>query len=122
MYIIFKYERDRAGLLERMIYEREKRLHGEYPPQSALNYVWASNASSRRIITNPYSDRSQMIFLEMGAEKKGQWVEESIDILSDYRRAFGEPPPHTASLAIMNDSDDTGQSAVSYIGFIEISE
>jgi Ca2+-binding EF-hand superfamily protein len=61
-----------------------------------------------------------MIFLQMGDSQKGQWIEESVDILSDYRRAFGEDPPATASLAIMNDSDDTGQSSVSYVEFIEV--
>ncbi len=71
-------------------------------------------------MTNPYSSRSKMIFLRMGGEQTGRWVEESVDILADYRRAFGEDPPATASLAIMNDSDDTGQSAVSYVEFIEI--
>ena len=40
--------------------------------------------------------------------------------LEDYRRAFGEDPPAEASLAIMNDSDDTGQSAVSFVEFIEV--
>ena len=73
-------------------------------------------------MTNPYSDRSKMIFLQMGGERKGQWIEENLNIITDYLRAFGEKPPTTASLAIMNDSDDTGQSSVSYIDFIEISE
>jgi hypothetical protein len=56
----------------------------------------------------------------MGRDKTGLWVEERVNILTDYRRAFGEDPPATASLAIMNDSDDTGQSSVSYVEFIEI--
>jgi hypothetical protein len=35
-------------------------------------------------------------------------------------KAFGEDPPSVANLAIMNDSDNTGESAVSYIDYIEI--
>lgn len=61
-----------------------------------------------------------MIFLQMGDEKKGRWIEESVDLLADYRRLFGENPPATAGLAIMNDSADTGQCSVSYVEFIEI--
>ena len=61
-----------------------------------------------------------MFFLQMGGEKKGQWIEENLNIVADYQRAFGENPPTMASLAIMNDSDDTGQSSVSYIDFIEV--
>lgn len=122
VYIIFKYEPERAGPLEKITYGAAKRRYGEYPPHSALNYVWASNISAESIMTNPYSDRSKMFFLQMGGERKGQWIEENLNIVADYQRAFGENPPATASLAIMNDSDDTGQSSVSYIEFIEISE
>ena len=122
VYIIFKYEPEHARPLEKITYGVAKRRYGEYPPHSALNYVWASNINSEAIMTNPYSDRSKMIFLQMGGERTGQWVEENLNIIVDYQRAFGEKPPTTASLAIMNDSDDTGQSSVSYIEFIEISE
>jgi hypothetical protein len=120
IYIIFQYEPERADPLQRLTYAAAKRRYGEYPPHSALNYVWASNYSSESTMTNPYSSRSKMIFLQMGDEKKGRWIEESVNILADYQRAFGENPPATASLAIMNDSDDTGQSSVSYVEFIEI--
>jgi hypothetical protein len=120
IYIIFQYDSERADPLQRLTYTAAKHRYGEYPPHSALNYVWASNFSSRSSMTNPYSSRSKMIFLRMGDEQKGQWIEESVDIVKDYRRTFGEDPPATASLAIMNDSDDTGQSSVSYIEFIEI--
>ena len=40
----------------------------------------------------------------------------------DYRKAFGKDPPKTASIAIMNDSDNTGEAAVSYVEFIEVSD
>jgi hypothetical protein len=120
IYVIFRYDPERADPLQRLLYKAAKRRYGEYPPHSALNYVWASNVSEETVMTNPYSSRSRMIFLRMGDERKGQWVEESVDILEDYRRAFGEDPPAEASLAIMNDSDDTGQSAVSFVEFIEI--
>jgi hypothetical protein len=122
VYIIFKYEPEKANLLEKITYGAAKRRYGEYPPHSALNYVWASNIAPESIMKNPYSDRSKMIFLQMGGERKGRWIEENLNIIADYQRAFGEKPPSVASLAIMNDSDDTGQSSVSYIEFIEISE
>jgi hypothetical protein len=118
--VIFRYDPQRADPFQRLVYAAAKRRYGEYPPHSALNYVWASNVTTEPVVTNPYSSRSRMIFLRMGEERKGQWVEESVVILEDYRRAFGEDPPAQASLAIMNDSDDTGQSAVSFVEFIEI--
>lgn len=120
IYVIFQYDPERADPIQRLTYSAAKRRHGEYPPHSALNYVWASNVSPEPTMTNPYTSRSKMIFLQMGDTLKGRWVEESVNVLEDYRRVFGENPPATASLAIMNDSDDTGQSSVSYLEFIEV--
>jgi hypothetical protein len=47
-------------------------------------------------------------------------VEEEANILEDYTKAFGAAPPAIASIAIMNDSDNTGESSVSYVDYIEV--
>ena len=59
-----------------------------------------------------------MIVVESGAEKVNQWVTEERDILEDYRRAFGEDPFLISGVAIMTDTDNTGESAVAYYGDI----
>jgi len=58
--------------------------------------------------------------LEKGEDNVGKWVLEEVNVTEDYQKAFGEKPPVAASLAIMNDSDNTGESAVSYVEFIEV--
>ena len=45
---------------------------------------------------------------------------EEIDILEDYLKAFKAKPPLRARIAIMNDSDNTGESAVSWMEYIEV--
>jgi hypothetical protein len=70
---------------------------------------------------SPYTDSMMMFLKEKGAARVGQWIEEEADVLADYRRAFGRDPPRAASLAVMNDSDNTGEGAVSFIDWIEIS-
>ena len=69
---------------------------------------------------SPYTDRARLIALEKGPPKVGEWVEESVNILEDYRKAFGVDPPSAANIAIMNDSDNTGEKSVSFVGFIEV--
>jgi hypothetical protein len=44
-----------------------------------------------------------------------------VDIVKDYQQAFNQKPPPRASLAIMSDSDDTRESSVSFMDWIEIS-
>jgi hypothetical protein len=120
IYVIFRYSPEKASFRDSITYGIAKARYGEYPPQSSLNYIWADRDYGRRIMPNPYTDRAQMIVLEHGAEKTGTWVEEEINILDDYRQAFGTEPPAEAGLAIMNDSDNTGEHSVSYVDSIEV--
>ncbi|MFH2113960.1 MAG: DUF3047 domain-containing protein [Spirochaetota bacterium] len=47
------------------------------------------------------------------------WLQESVDVLADYRRAFGTEPPDRVTLASMSDADNTGESASGYSRYIE---
>ena len=120
VYILFKYDPERAGFVDKVKYNAAKLIYGEYPPYSSLNYVWASKPLPERIITSPYAEQVKMVLLEQGAEHVGVWISEEVNVIEDYERAFGAKPPPAASLAIMNDSDNTGESAVSYVEFIEV--
>ena len=120
VYVTFQYDPERASVGERLEYGIAKALYGKYPPDSTLNYVWTGQNIAERIITSPYTDRAKIVILENGRSKVGDWAEETVNILDDYRRAFGKEPPQTAGIAIMNDSDNTGEMAVSYIEYIEV--
>ena len=118
--LIFQYDPKKAGFGKKLKYETAKLMYGEYPTDSTLNYIWANKEYEERIITNTYTDRAQMILLQMESENIGTWQIKDVHILDDYRKAFGTDPPPIASLAIMNDSDNTGEHAVSYVDYIEI--
>jgi hypothetical protein len=120
IYIIFKYDPGAASFGQRLKYGLARKLYGEYPPHSSLNYVWASKKHQKRIIANPYAAEAKMVFLEAGPDKVGQWVEEEVDVIEDYEKAFGTKPPAVASIAVMNDSDNTGERSVSYVDYIEV--
>jgi hypothetical protein len=120
IYVMFAYDPRQADLMEKVRYAAIKALYGKYPPHSSLNYVWASDPRAGDVIVSPFTDEARMIVMERGAAKAGQWVGETADIVRDYRKAFGYDPPATASIAIMNDSDNTGEASVSYVEFIEI--
>ena len=59
-----------------------------------------------------------MIVVESGPEKVNQWVNEERNVLEDYRKAFGEDPPLVSGVALMTDTDNTGESATAYYGDI----
>lgn len=122
IYVLFDYDPDKASLRQRVQYRAARLIYGEYPPHSTLNYVWASAEDAPDNYPNPYTDRARMIPLQRGGGRVGEWVEEAVHIVEDYRRVFGEDPPAIARIAIMNDSDDTGEAAVSHIHWIKTKE
>lgn len=118
LYVLFVFDPDEASFGERMKYRAARLVHGAYPPHSTLNYVWASAADTPPFYPNPYTDRARMIPLRRGSDQVGEWVEEAVHMVDDYRRAFGEDPPREARLAIMSDSDNTGEAATAWIDWI----
>ena len=121
IYVVFKYDPEKAGVLEKAQYSAARLIYGEYPPHSSLNYIWANKNYPERILPNPFTARAQMILLQKGSERVGQWVEEKVNALEDYRTAFGTDPPTIAALAIMGDADNTGEKATGFVDYIEVS-
>lgn len=118
IYITFEYDPSKLGFFEKAKYEAVKLLYGQYPPQGAINYIWESKAPLGTIVPNPYTDRVKMIVVESGESKLHQWVIEERNIYEDYKKAFGEEPPMISGIAIMTDTDNTGEIATTYYGDI----
>jgi len=118
IYVAFAYDPKRAGFAQRIEYEAARLLYGEYPPHAGLNYIWESKAPVGTVVPNPFTDRVRMFVVDGGAARLGQWVEHERNIYEDYKTAFGEEPPMIAGIAVMTDTDQTGESAVAYYGEI----
>jgi hypothetical protein len=118
IYVTFAYDPEHVGLFERAKFKTAKLLYGEYPPVAALNYIWASRAKKGTIVANPYTKRAMMIVVESGDAEKNKWLQEERNILEDFKMAFGTNPPRISGVAIMTDSDNTKESAITYYGDI----
>lgn len=120
IYVIFEYDPENAERFMRFQYKLAKALYGEYPPHSALNYVWANVDWGSESILNPFTDRAVMVAMDQGNQHAGEWRIHSSDILETYRKVFSEEPPNKASLAIMSDSDNTEERGRGDIEYIRI--
>jgi len=118
--VMFKYDPSDPAVRRAFKYSLGKLFYGRYPPYAALNYVWANRETDSRYMVSPYTDRNIMVLLQKGTGNVGRWMEEDVDIMEDYRNAFGEDPPRMAGLAVMCDSDNTGESSTSWLDWIEI--
>lgn len=114
IYVAFEFQPERAGFFERAKRKAVEVLFGETLPGNALNYIWANRLPEGEFVANPYTDKTMMVAVASGSEQVGQWVRVERDIVADYRQAFGEPPPPIVGIAIMSDSDNTGEQATAW--------
>lgn len=74
-----------------------------------LKYVWSTTLPVGTYHRRDGIGRPHVIVLESGKEKLGQWVEESVDVYTDYVRIFGDNPPQKAvGIGVLTDGNATG--------------
>lgn len=122
IYISFYYDPDRLKGMERVKYRLYTMLHDKAPPLAVINYIWANKAPAGTIVDNAYSPRVKMIVVESGEDNLNKWQTVQRNIYEDYQKAFGEVPGKITAVAIMSDTDNTGESATAFYGDIRFAK
>lgn len=120
VYVAFRHDVETATLWERARSGAIRLLYGQDPPRHVINYIWDNRLAPGTVLHNAYTDRARMVVVQSGAARVGQWVDEQRDVYADYKRLFGAEPPPIAAIAVMTDTDDTGERAVAYYGTITL--
>jgi len=118
IHIVFEFDPSKATGMEKLKYETARMMLGVYPPKGAITYIWGSKAPVGTMVKSPTTNRAMMIVVESGDTSLNRWVEEKRNILEDCKKAFGEEIPNISGVAIMTDSDDTGEKATTFYGDI----
>jgi hypothetical protein len=118
IYISFAYDPSRLSFVDRIKYKTVKLLYGEYPPSAVLNYIWGNKVPVNTLVPSPYTGKSMMVVVQSGDTRAGQWAREERNLLMDFREAFNAEPPMISGVAIMTDSDNTGESVTAWYGDI----
>lgn len=84
----------------------------------AVSYIWANRLPRGHFLPNAYTGNTVMVAVESGDGNAGKWIDEERNLVEDFRRAFGEDPPKVGAVAIMTDTDNTGEEAVAWYGAI----
>lgn len=92
------------------------------PLTKSINYIWANKLPKNKHIPNPFYSKAVMVAVESGDENVGKWITERRNVYEDYKAIFGEEPPAAGGIAIMTDTDNTGESAVAYYDDIRINK
>jgi hypothetical protein len=86
-----------------------------FPPKTrSINYIWANRLPQGEYLPNAYYGNAMMLAVRSGKADIGQWFTERRDIVEDYRMLFGEEPPRAGAIAIMTDTDNTGESVIAW--------
>ena len=116
--ICFHGDANRLDIGERSTLRLYKALTGEMLPYAMLMYVWSSDAPVGTVASSVYTDKIQMIVVERGGSRTGEWREFRRNVIEDYRRAFGEEPSDIVAVGVMTDADDTRGKARAQYGDI----
>jgi Protein of unknown function (DUF3047) len=95
--------------------------HWFFPLTRTINYIWANQLPQEVSIVSSYTSNSIMLAVRSGREHRGEWLEERRDVLADYRNLFGAEPGTIGAIAIMTDTDNTGQTAEAWYDDISFS-
>ncbi|WP_419663742.1 conserved uncharacterized protein, DUF3047 [Desulfosarcina variabilis str. Montpellier] len=120
LYITFAEDPDDLSFFERAKIAAIKLFYGQVPPSAALAYVWGNQSPPGSIHPNPYTNRVQMIVVESGPAHVNQWRSARRNIVEDFRLAFGTDPPPITAIAVMTDTDNTGEKATAWYGDIAL--
>lgn len=88
----------------------------------SLVYVWSSNQPVGAVWDNPFTANAKHIAVRSGVGQTGQWLSEKRNIRADLKQAFGEKIEQIDAIAIMTDTDNSGQSATAWYGNISLSK
>ena len=114
LYVTFAHDESSITFADRVAFS----LTGRMPPRAAINYVWDTKSPVGTVVPNAYTDRVRMIVVESGTARVGQWVSYHRNLAEDFRKAFGYEAPPMSSIAVMTDTDNTGESATAFYGDI----
>lgn len=116
--ITFDGDKDKLPLADRLFADNIRLVTKQELPYATLMYIWENKAPVDSVLANLHTSRIKMIVAESGTAKVGAWQDLKRNVYEDYRRAFGEEPGRVTSIAVMTDTDNTGESVQSYYGDI----
>lgn len=90
-------------------------------PPRTLNYIWANRASINTVLPHLLSGRAQMIALQSGDARAGEWICEERDVTADWHQLFGDKPmPQIIAVGVITDSENTGSKVTGYYRHLEL--
>ena len=119
IYLTFEPKSSSLSLFERGALRLARGIYGDVPSR-AINYIWASRLPLGEHVDSPYvGGFVKLLAVESGDEFAGEWRTAERDVAADYRELFGGEVAPVVGVALMTDSDDTGERVRAWYGDID---
>jgi hypothetical protein len=123
----WKIDRTPPGASDRVVkdYDHAARLIIAFdtfigPPRS-IDYLWANTEPVGTAMPHPLMGRAQMLVVESGNARAGEWVTEERDVTADWRRLFpGKAMPKIVGIGVLTDTDSTHTTVTADYAGIEL--
>lgn len=86
----------------------------------SVNYVWSSTQDANSTWTNAFTDRAELIALQGGSYRVGEWVAEVRDVRdvrdvrADFATLFNDSITAIDGIALMSDGDNSDSDATAW--------
>ncbi len=111
------------GFFERNFLLAARSMSKQNIPSATLCYVWDHKLAVGTELPNAFTRRVRYVVLTSGDSQLKTWLPQERDLVSDFRRAFGEETdtiPPLIGLAIGADADNTGGNSLAYVGDVTL--
>ena len=90
------------------------------PPRS-INYLWGDQEPVGTALVHPLTSRTQMLVVESGNGRAGEWITEERDVTADWHRLFdGKAMSKLVGVGVLTDTDSTHTQAAADYADIEL--
>ena len=123
--IFFVFEPDAAEQslwfrLKRFVYL--DRIHGHPFGGRFTEYLWSSHLEAGAIIKDPGKTWQKLMVVEGGSSKLNRWLAYRRNLYQDFKALYNEEPRDLIFIGVLNDTDQSGQEAKSYIADLKFSK
>ena len=117
VYVAFPHEPERASFGESLRYNFLRIAQGEDTPGRVLTFVWGGMRPRGTLLRRSGTDAVRI--LRTPKASTDTWHEERVNVVAEFRKAFGWDPPNPTHIGITSDSDDTGRAIDAMVVDIE---
>ncbi|MBA00535.1 MAG: hypothetical protein CMM39_13930 [Rhodospirillaceae bacterium] len=123
LYITFPFDPETASFREKLLRPMVELIEGKNAPGRMLSYIWTGYGKADELYKSPfYGGVNVMIVKRNSSDPLNKWQNESVNLVTDYQRAFGSKPHKISEILIGADTDDLLGSSIGRLRNINLSQ